>query len=535
MKDTIQKEAEVAPAMGSSNGQRARVFISYKRDVDPDESIAEQVYKALSDEHEVFIDQTMLVGTRWAERIEEELCRSDFLITFLSATSIHSEMLLGEVETAHRLYKDQDRPAILPVRLNYKEAFKYPLSAYLNAINWAFWEDDADTPRLIEELKQALAGGALAIDTRAHDSVLQESEPPALPAPLASAQPLRRLESPEGTMDPQSDYYVERPVDHIALNAIERQGVTITLKGPRQMGKSSLLMRTMQAAAKAGKHVVFLDFQLFDEATLRDADTFFRQFCTWLTDELEMEDRVDEYWQRPLGHSLRCTRYVDRYLLKELDAPLVLAMDEVECVFDTDFRTDFFSMLRNWHNERAKKKWKAGQLVESRWKQLDLVLVTSTEPYQLIDSLNQSPFNVGEIIELTDFEPEQVAYLNRQHGSPLSKDEVQALIKLLGGHPYLTRRALYLVASGRISMAGLEEQAIEDRGPFGDHLRYHFFLLRGHDELIACFTQILRQRTEPDEEHFWRLRGAGLVRRLNDEVVPRCQLYADYFRKRLDV
>ena len=65
--------------------------------------------------------------------------------------------------------------------------------------------------------------------------------------------------------------------------------------------------------------------------------------------------------------------------------------------------------------------------------------------------------------------------------------------------------------------------------------RHHLFGLRGHDELIDCFKQILRRPTRPDDEHFWRLRGAGLVRRHDDIVVPRCLLYDRYFRKRLDV
>ena len=530
MEDAARNQAEKG-----GTGERTRIFISYKRDVKPDDPIAMHVYKALGRAHEVFIDQTMLVGTRWAECIEAELRRSDYFIAFLSPDSILSEMVLGEIKMAHRLYQEQGRPVILPVRMAYREPFTYPLNMYLDAINWALWGGYDDTPRLVAELTQAVSGGVLNIDKKAQAGVLEESEPPAIPPALPAAQPPPRLESANAPVDPQSAFYVERPVDRVALSAIKRRGATVTIKGPHHMGKSSLLMRTIQAAAQAGKHVVFLDFQLFDEATLQDADAFFRHFCAWLTDELEMENRVEEYWTMPLGRSLRCTRYVDRYLLKELDAPLVLAMDEVETIFGTDFRTDFFSMLRSWHDERAKKKWRSGQLVEPRWKQLDLVLVTSTEPYQWNESLNQSPFNVGEAIELTDFDPKQVAKLNRKHGAPLSSEEVTALMDLLGGHPYLTRRALYLIASGRSTMADLQARAIDDDGPFGDHLRHHLFGLRGHDELIDCFKQILRRPTRPDDEHFWRLRGAGLVRRHDDIVVPRCLLYDRYFRKRLDV
>jgi hypothetical protein len=325
-------------------------------------------------------------------------------------------------------------------------------------------------------------------------------------------------------MDPQSAFYIERSGDQIAISAIARQGVTITIKAPRQMGKSSLLMRTIDAAGKADKRVAFIDFQLFDRDALEDADIFFQQFCLWITDELEMDDQIDQYWRSPLGNSQRCTRYMGRYLLKKLNAPLLLAMDEVETIFDTDFRSDFFGMLRSWHNMRRPR---------SVWKQLDLALVTSTEPYQLIDNLNQSPFNVGEVIELRDFTSEQVSGLNQRHRSPLTPNQEQLLYSLVGGHPYLVRRALYLVAGKRISVTDLFIHASDDRSPFGDHLRHHLFRLHNREDLIEGMRQVLRNNICPDEQVFHRLRGAGLVRREGQTVSTRCRLYADFFRKHL--
>jgi hypothetical protein len=519
------------------NSQTKRIFISYKRNVHPDEQIALQVFQALSQQHQVFIDQTMSIGTRWAERIEAEIHQADFFITFLSAWSTQSEMVIAEIETAHHLSKSQQgRPVILPVRLAYQEPLVYPLSAYLNGINWAFWKDTEDTPRLIDELLQAISGTPLTIATQKSPSspvgerlVLSEVEvsrttsSSPLPHPFPSAQPIS-IEMPEGTMESQSAFYVERSSDPLALQTIEQQGVTITIKGPRQMGKSSLLIRTIKTAVNARKRVALLDFQLFDKTALTNADLFFRQFCTWLTDELEMTDKVTEYWNLPLGNSQRCTRYVGRYLLKEFGNPLVLAMDEVETVFDTEFRSDFFGMLRSWHNSRA---------TTPIWKQLDLALVTSTEPYQLIDNLNQSPFNVGQVIDLEDFTPAQVSDLNRRHGSPFNPKEEQQLMALLGGHPYLIRLALYSVASQRLSVNELFTNATTDNGIFGNHLRNHLFRLHNKQELVKAMFQIIRQNLCEDERIFFRLRGAGLVRREGRIVLPRCQLYAEYFREHL--
>jgi hypothetical protein len=529
METSVQAGGLNADASTATNKARgARIFISYKRNSRPDEEVARRVYEALRAQHEVFIDQLMPVGTVWAKRIEEEIRRSDFFIALLSSQSIHSEMVKGEIEKAHEVAKEQQgRPVLLPVRLAYNEPLPYSLGPYLNHINWAFWNGEADTPSLIQNILQAISSGELIETAPFQQDAPQQADGATaeLIQPLPAAQPVL-LELPEGTMDTESHFYVERSFDIAALQTIKRSGVTITIKGPRQMGKSSLLIRTIHAAMGVGKRIAFLDFQLFDKAALTDADLFFRQFCSWLTDSLEMTDRVEEHWVEGLGNSQRTARYLSRYILKELGSPLVLAMDEVDRLFEADFRSDFFGMLRNWHNSRA---------FTPLWKRLDLAIVTSTEPYQLIENLNQSPFNVGEIIDLTDFTDAQVSDLNGRHGSPLSPADEQQLMALLNGHPYLVRRALYLIASQRLTLQELLDHATDDRGPFGDHLRYHLFRLHNKSELVEGLRNVIRNQRCQDDLTFFRLRGAGLVRREGKKELMRCALYEDYFREHLHV
>ena len=472
------------------SANKPKIFISYKRDVIPDDDLAGKLYDCLNPKYDVFRDQeSMTVGEKWAKRIQQELSSSDFFVTLLSKESLGSEMVRGEIEQAHKLQKQNGYPHILPVRVAYKGGFERPLSIILDEINWAYWESEGDTEELLVDLEKAINGGVLPINVVDQGNWLETSPSEGVPAPSMAAQVngqsrVRVLEAPGGTMVATSDFYVVRDSDEVALNAIaNRQGVTIPIKGPRQVGKSSLLIRTMTRAREVGKRVVFLDFQLFDEGALTDADDFFRQFCTWITYELGLEDRVEASWKIPLGNSHRCTRYLRDHILKELNEPLVLAMDEVERVFPSEFRSDFFSMLRSWHNERA---------ITPQLQQLDLVLVTSTEPYQLIDKLNQSPFNVGEVVEMKDFNKAQVDWLNQQHGAIFSEGFLEELSLHLHGHPYLTRRAMYLVADGRYLEDELIEEATEDDGPFGDHLKYHFFRMHAKKDLVRAFLDIIK-------------------------------------------
>jgi hypothetical protein len=86
-----------------------------------------------------------------------------------------------------------------------------------------------------------------------------------------------------------------------------------------------------------------------------------------------------------------------------------------------------------------------------------------------------------------------------------------------------------------VTPAQLFETATEDRGPFGDHLRYHLFRLHDKQALIEGLRQVIRHNSCPDDIVFFRLRGAGLVRREGQKELPRCTLYADYFREHLHV
>jgi hypothetical protein len=500
----------------------AKIFISYKRNVDLDASMAADLYEALCGEHEVFIDTKLQVGENWADRIQNALKVSDYFIALLSENSVNSEMVIAEIETAYHLNKSQGNPKTLPVRLNFTTPLVYPLSAYLNSLQWAIWNKHADTPKLISELKKAISGGNLPVDEVQHAGIVTA---PTEEIPSAFATPFK-LDSPEGTMTPQSPFYVEREGDAVAMQALDRSGVTITIKAPRQMGKSSLLNRIMSEGGRRGLKSAYIDFQLIEKSALDNPDVFYRQFCNLLNYEFNVEDHTESFWGVQLGNPQKTTNYILKHLLQETQGtPLLLAMDEVERMFSSPFRSDFFSMLRSWHNNRARG---------GDWTRFNLALVTSTEPYQFIDDLNQSPFNVGEVIELNDFSQAQVVDLNQRHGKPLMPNQVGQLHKLLGGHPYLTRKALFLIASRRATFDELLEKSCEDDGPFGDHLRNHTYRMSGQEKLQSGFLQVINHQRCTDKHVFFQLHGAGLVKRAGNEVLPRNELYTCYFGEQLN-
>jgi hypothetical protein len=498
---------------------RAEIFMSYKRNVEPDRTVVENVANALRARgHSVFLDRHLKVGEEWAREIEEAVRRSDFLIVFLSRASSNSEMVTREVEIARDEAAKSDKgPRILPVRLSYTDPLPYPLSAWLDRVAYFLWRGEEDTDQLVQLLETKVAGASLPASPMA-----PAMQPPHDSPPLYSAT----LQPPGGGLDVDDPWYVRRSSDDNALGTISQQGVTLVIKGSRQMGKTSLLLRTLSAAMQLGKRCVLVDFQLLGTESLASSNVFFRNFARAILEGLDLGTHSLSSWDSGLADSQNLTRLMEREVLQVVEAPIVLGIDEADMLLETKFLYDFFGMLRSWHNRRA------DPLKKRLWKRLDLVLVTSTEPYLFIDRDHESPFNVGEVVPLSDFGIEQVQQLNVMHQNPLLPAEVDRIYDLLHGQPYLTRKAFYVVKTG-LTPDQLFAQAAQDGGPFGDHLRGYFLRLLNHPEVAAALKQVALGRGCTDRKLAYRLESAGLVKSEAGKVVPRCSLYGEYFRDRL--
>ncbi len=311
---------------------RAKVFLSYKRSADPDEFVAGEVIQWLERQgHEVFIDKKLKLGQEWATEIERQVCSSDYLVVLLSELSCRSEMVRGEIEIARKQEVLTGRPQVLPVRVAFEGALPYPLNAWLDKLQYAQWHDDKDSSALMRSLTEALAG---QVPSTSVPLTRPESWRADLPPPYAA-----KLPPSGGTLAFDDPSYLSRPSDATALTLARQPGQTLIIRGPRQMGKSSLLMRTVAAAADSGKRVALLDFQLLDDHTKRGSGRFFRRLMSWMSEELDLADRVQQDSDDGVPDPQNCTRYMERYLLPELGQPVCLAIDEADAVFGIPFQT----------------------------------------------------------------------------------------------------------------------------------------------------------------------------------------------------
>jgi serine/threonine-protein kinase len=335
------------------------------------------------------------------------------------------------------------------------------------------------------------------------------------------------LDEPEGQVSLDSAFYVERPpIESDCYEAIMKPGALIRVKAPRQMGKTSLMTRILYHASQHNHQTASLNFQSADTEFLTNLDQFLQWFCASITWELNRDDKLADYWKGILGSKNKCTNYFQRYLLSEITQPIVLGLDEVDQIFQhPEIATDFFGLLRAWH-EKGKN--------EAVWKKLKLVIVHSKEVYIPLN-INQSPFNVGLPIELPELNEEQVQDLVRRHKLDFSQQQLDQLMAMVGGHPYLVRVALYQIARGRMTLEKLLQIAPTEEGPYYDHLRRHLLNLEENAELVAAAKQVVAADSpiEIKTAEAFKLRSMGLVKFQGNAVMPLCDLYRVYFRVRL--
>ncbi|MDF5728675.1 MAG: AAA-like domain-containing protein [Rhizonema sp. PD38] len=340
------------------------------------------------------------------------------------------------------------------------------------------------------------------------------------------------LEFPSGPVPIDSKFYIDRPpIEERTYTQIAKPGSLIRIKAPRQMGKTSLLHRIMAHARQAGLRTVVLSLQRADTSIFTSLDKFLRWLCANVSRQLNLEPRLDEYWDEDIGSKVSCTLYFQEFLLRTIDAPVVLALDEVNRIFEyADISSDFLPLLRSWYEE-------ASEL--DVWQKLRLVVVHATEAYIPLD-INQSPFNVGLPIKLPELSLEQIQDLAMRHRLDwIDKVGVQNLAPLLamvGGHPYLVRLAFYHLGRQELTLEQLLQTSPTVAGIYSDHLRRLLANLQQHSKLAGALKRVVLSSDPVQLEAIaaYKLESMGLVKLEENQAIPSCELYRLYFREQLN-
>jgi hypothetical protein len=346
------------------------------------------------------------------------------------------------------------------------------------------------------------------------------------------------LEFPNGAVSLNSRLYIPRPpIEELAYAEMAKPGSLICIKASKKMGKSSLILRLLAYANNQGFRTVTLDFQQTDKAVFTSLDKFLRWFCTNFSQELQLEPKLNDYWNEDMDSKVSCSIYFQQYLLPALETPLVLVLNKVDWIFEyQEIAGELLALVRSWH-EQAKE-------VEI-WQKLHLVMVYSTEILVPI-KLNQSLFDIGLLIQLPPFTKEQVQDLALRHGLDWTNSKnVDNLMAMVGGYPYLVRLALYhLVSKGGLEgdLEQLLQQAPTETGIYHEYLKQYLLALQDEPELGDAFYEVIKATSyiKLEPALAYKLQSIGLINLEGDvydglrlRSTPACELYRLYFRQYL--
>jgi predicted ATPase len=387
-----------------------------------------------------------------------------------------------------------------------------------------------------------------------------------------------------GALRPDAPSYVERQADHALYEALQRSEFCYVLTS-RQMGKSSLMVRTAARLRDQGVQTAILDLTTFGQNV--SAEQWYFSLLLRLGEFLGLDLELHQFWseQERLGPLRRFMAAIEHVLLggvrpsagvrsepagsEGLDphgggAPgaegrtspppslaqvtgegrLVVFIDEIDIVRSLPFSTDeFFAAIRECYNRRAQ---------DPEFKRLTFCLMGVATPAELIQDSRSTPFNIGRRIELTDFTSTEAAPLaaGLRPDQRIAATLLEHILNWTGGHPYLTQRLCQAVAEdGSVSVhAGVDrlcqELFFSSRARQRDDnlafvrerlLRSGAGYLPGGEvltpllELYAKVWTGWRVPDDPDSPLVGLLRITGIVRAERGGLEVRNRIYAQVF------
>lgn len=263
--------------------------------------------------------------------------------------------------------------------------------------------------------------------------------------------------------------YVVRRSDTELCERLERREPCYVL-APRQIGKSSLRVRTQERLRARGVRCVSVDLTSIGSSA--SADEWYFSLASAIAEQIELETELDAFWarHRRMSPVRRFRQFLHDVVLESDDpelSPVVVFIDEIDVTLSLPFsRDDFFGLIRSTHEARAEA---------ARWRRITFCLIGVAAPLDLVADPERTPFNNSFAVRIDDFTRTEARTflpgLLRSGQDPGAL--LDAVLDWTGGHPALTQRLCYW-----LTRQTPEEHALPE-GERVDALVHRLFLKSG--------------------------------------------------------
>lgn len=341
-----------------------------------------------------------------------------------------------------------------------------------------------------------------------------------------------------GTLRSSAPSYVTRPADD-ELYYMALAGKFSYILTPRQMGKSSLMIRTARRLKEENVKTAIVD--LTSIGTNVTVDQWYLGLIRRIKQQLRLRAvDVEAWWEERANFSpvQRFTDFLHDVALVEVRERIVILIDEIDSTLSIDFSDDFFAAIRAMYNARA---------TEPTYSRLTFVFFGVATPADLIKDRTRTPFNIGQRIDLREFS-RQDARILRDGLLQATPEYGNAIFNRVfywtNGHPYLTQKLCSAVAQEPERVwndtavdALVEELFLSEKARRETNLQFMDDNIRNNPrsvEMIKLYEQvykgkkIVEDERDPIQNH---LKLIGLLQNYDNELDVRNRIYRHVFNQ----